>query len=190
MACCRLHKLKSIANNLLKPLSQYDNIPASLTDTVLGTYDGLTYNAIVATGSTGSTVAVGGIVKASPPMSALTSSQQQITNGTASFAVASPYKSFGLLDFFFGCTVHTGEGAVSVASQCTITLAGFVRNTDQEVALASFTFTPPESPVAPVPMIHAVLPPSFQQSLFNVTITQSSALDAVLFDNLHYFLST
>ena len=69
-------------------------------------------------------------------------------------------------------------------------MAGFLRSTDQEVAIASFTFTPPESPVAPVPMIHAVLPDSFRQPLFNVTIAQTNPLVTVLFDNLHYSVST
>ena len=113
-----------------------------------------------------------------------------MTSGTASFAVASTYQSFSLFDFFFGCTVRLNEGDVDVAAQCTITLAGFLRSTDQEVAEASFTFTPPVSPVTPVPMTHAVLPATFIQALFNVTVAQGNALVGVIFDNLHYSVST
>ena len=132
---------------------------------------------------------MGGLASTSPPNRALTSSDIQLLSGTASFAVAPPYKSLGLLDFFFGCTARTGERAVVVASQCSITVAGFVRGNNQEVALASFTFTPPVSPVAPVPMIHAVLPSTFHKSLYNVTLVQNNPLLTILIDNLHYNVS-
>ena len=72
---------------------------------------------MVLTGNTTSVVAIGGVASASPPNRALTSEQQQLTNGTASFAVASPYKSLNLLDFFFACTLRTSEGAVALATR-------------------------------------------------------------------------
>ena len=103
--------------------------------------------------------------------------------------VAPPYKSLALLDFFFGCAINTEEGLATLAVQCTITVAGFLRNNNKEVALASYTFTPPPSPVTPVPMIHAVLPASFQKSLFNITFVQTGVDVGLAIDNLHYSLS-
>lgn len=51
--------------------------------------------------------------------------------------------SFGLNDFWFGCGAYTGEAAVALAIECTISVAGFKDTSNQEVALASYTFTPP-----------------------------------------------
>ena len=62
-------------------------------------------------------VAVGGVANESLPNDALTAIDVQLTNGTPSFSVAKPYKSFSLLDFFFGCVVRTDEGTLGVASQ-------------------------------------------------------------------------
>lgn len=75
------------------------------------------------------------------------------------------------------------------STRCTITVAGFQSNSNKEVALASFTFTPPISPVSTVPMIHAVLPSSFSKPLNNVTIVQDSELVALALDNLNYKVS-
>ena len=69
-------------------------------------------------------------------------------------------------------------------------MAGFQANNDVEVAIASYTFTPPVSPITGVPMEHAVLPVTFRQSIVNVTMIQSSVTAALLVDNLHYNLST
>lgn len=75
------------------------------------------------------------------------------------------------------------------STRCTITVAGFQPNNNKEVALASFTFTPPVSPVTAVPMIHAVLPSTFSMPLNNVTIVQNSDLVALAIDNLNYSVS-
>lgn len=74
-------------------------------------------------------------------------------------------------------------------TRCTVTVAGFLA-TNEEVALASFTFTPPVDPVTPVPMIHAVLEAEFLLPLYNVTFVQSNTLAALKVDNLHYEVST
>ena len=58
----------------------------------------------------------------------------------------------------------------------TIVLAGF--RVDQEVAVASFTFTPPTGQVL-VPMIEAVLPGDFV-TLQNVTIIQDDPVMIML----------
>ena len=65
-------------------------------------------------------------------------------------------------------------------------MAGFQANNDQEEAIASYTFTPPVSPVAAVPMEHAVLPVTFRQSIVNVTMIQTPKTVALVIDNLHY----
>lgn len=118
---------------------------------------------------------------ASSPNAILTSSQQQGTNGTPSFIPVSPYKYIGLQDFDFGCGVHTDEPEVGVAAQCTIFVNGFAAGSNQEVATADFTFTPPTVSVASVPMIHAVLPSSFtSQKIVNVTVVQDNPLTEAL----------
>lgn len=76
------------------------------------------------------------------------------------------------------------------STRCTITVAGFQPGNNKEVALASFTFTPPVSPVTGVPMIHAVLPRSFSKPLNNVTMVQNSDLVALVIDNMNYTVST
>lgn len=78
----------------------------------------------------------------------------------------------------------TGEPTANAALQCTIIVSGFVPNTNQEVAVASFTFTPPPSPVAQVPILHSILPSSFSNGLNNVTIIQDNKLAVLLVDNL------
>lgn len=75
------------------------------------------------------------------------------------------------------------------STRCTITVAGFQPNSNKEVALASFKFTPPISSVSTVPMIHAVLPSSFSKPLNNVTIVQDSKLVALALDDLNYKVS-
>lgn len=169
----------------------YDDLASPPTlEPPVGTYKDLIYNAWVVGGATTPGVAIGGVADQSPPNSALTSPDTQLTNGTPSFIVAKPYKSFSLLDFYFGCVARTDEGTAALATQCTITVAGFEAKDDKEVALASFTFTPPVKPLTPVPMIHAVLPSTFYQALYNVTIVQNPSLVALKIDNLHYTVST
>ena len=67
---------------------------------------------------------------------------QQNDAGTPSLSVAAPYTSFGLTDFWLGCSVHTGEAAAGLATQCTVTVVGF-NSAGKEVVVDSFTFTPP-----------------------------------------------
>lgn len=92
--------------------------------------------------------------------------------------------------FWFGCEADLDQGQAEVAVQCTITLAAFEKANDQEVAVASFTFTPPENVVKEAPMIQAVLPSGFE-NVYSVTIIQNNA-EVVEFgiDNLEYSVST
>ena len=165
---------------------QYDDEELGILENPVGTYKYLNYQAwVLPNGATAAIpVRVGGVASQSPPVRILTSTDIQLQRGTPSFTVAAPYKSFGVYDFYFGCTMRTGEAAANAATQCTITVAGFVPNTNQEVAVASFAFTPPLSPVAPVPMLHAVLPNSFRQGLSNVTVVMDNKLANILVDNL------
>ena len=119
----------------------------------------------------------------------MTSTEIQLKQGTPSFTVAAPYKSFGLYDFYFGCAVRTGEPTANAAVQCTISVSGFVPKTNQQVAVASYTFTPPTlkppiDPVEQVPMFHAILPDKFHQGLNNVTVVADNKLAVLLVDNL------
>lgn len=62
-------------------------------------------------------MAVGGVAAESPPNTALTAADVQLTNGTPSFTIAKPYKSFSFFDFYFGCVVRSDEGVLGVATQ-------------------------------------------------------------------------
>lgn len=118
---------------------------------------------------------------ASSPNAILTSNQQQGTNGTPSFIPVAPYKYIGLQDFDFGCGLHDDNAVAGEAVQCTIFVNGFAAGSDQEVATADFTFTPPTVSVASAPMIHAVLPSSFtSQKIVNVTVVQDNSLTETL----------
>ena len=126
-----------------------------------------------------------GVPAHSQPNAIVTAFEQQTTNGTPSLTILYPgsmVKSFNLYSFYFGCPANTGASAVDVALQCTIDVAGF-RN-GQEVAVASYTFTPPTAAVD-VPMIQAVLPGSFV-NLQNVTIIQDDpTLEVLAADNFN-----
>ncbi len=101
-----------------------------------------------------------------------------------------PYKTFSLKSFYFGCDADLDQGLVNQAVQCTITLAAFKKASNQEVAVASFTFTPPANLVTQVPMIQAVLPNGFE-NVYNVTIvTNNPSVIVFGVDNLEYTFST
>ena len=109
--------------------------------------------------------------------------EQQAVNGTPylrTLYTGSKLKSFDLHSFWFGCLLQSVEGAADTAVQCTISVAGF-RN-GQEVAVASFTFSPTLGVLA-VPMIEAELPSTFT-TLQNATIMQENpTLQALVADN-------
>lgn len=188
---CLLSLASHVSGTVVVQNATYDDRTATpIVETPVGNYKDLNYNAWVIPGPLTPGVQVGGVAAESPPQVALTAVDQQTTNGTPSFTVAKPYKSWSLFDFFFGCNTRTDEPTANVATQCTITVTGFQANDDKEVAIASYTFTPPPNPVTPVSMIHAVLPKTFLQPLYNVTIIQDDTLLALKIDNLHYAVST
>ena len=63
-------------------------------------------------------------------------------NGTPRVTVQAPYKSFSFTSFWFASTLPSGQAVAGQATQCTVTVAGFVTGSNQEVAVASYTFTP------------------------------------------------
>ena len=73
-----------------------------------------------------------------------------------------------------------------MATQCTVTVAGFKASGGQEVAVASFTFTPPENSLGQVPMIHAVLPDLFHTPLYNVTMIEDGELNSIWIGDFTY----
>ena len=127
-----------------------------------------------------------------PGIVTVTDTQQQAMNSTPTITPVTPYVYLELEDFDFGCALHTDEDAASAAVLCTITIAGFATGLDQEVALASSTFTPLLLAVAPVPMEHAVLSATLLgQKIVNVTNVQDDPLtQALLVDTIHGFWST
>ena len=78
---------------------------------------------------------------------------------------------------------------VAKTVQCTITVAGFMKGSNKEIAVASYTFTPPLNVVGQVPMVKAVLPSTFIK-VYNVTMIQDSPTTQALgLDNLTYTVS-
>lgn len=77
-----------------------------------------------------------------------------------------------------------------MTTQCEITVAGFQKGSDKEIALASYTFSPPDDDlVGQVPMVEAVLPSSFS-NVYQVTVIQNSPTTQSLgVDNLVYTVS-
>ena len=123
-----------------------------------------------------------GVSTHSPPNNIGSPGTIQAVNGTPSLSIpaGSKIKSFDLSSFWFGCALNTVVGLAGKASQCTIDVAGFRKG--QEVAVASFTFTPPVTDLS-VPQIQGVLPDSFI-ALENVTIIQDDpVLNVLLADN-------
>lgn len=172
--------------------ANFDNLTASALPVLgsgVGTYEGITYNSFSLVDNADETV--GGVATHTEPNAILTSSEQQGTNGTPSLTIAKPYSSLGLINFWFGCAAHTGEAVAGLALQCTITVAAFESSSDEEVALASFTFTPPAVSVTTVPMIEAVLPSTFLlPGIEIVTIIQDDpTTEALLVDSISYYLT-
>ena len=99
----------------------------------------------------------------------------------------SAYNTFDLKSFWFGCGLTTPSGAVDTTTSCTVLVAGF--RGGAEVDTASFTFTPTlPAQLIRAPMIQAVLPPSFD-ALDNVTIIPNiPATQALLLDDVDYYL--
>ena len=98
---------------------QYDDLTFTpLVESPIGTYKYLNYSAWVVAAPTTPGVGLGGIANKSPPNAALRAVDVQTLAGrTPSFTVLKPYKSFSLLDFYFGCVLRTDEGTVNEATQ-------------------------------------------------------------------------
>ena len=124
-----------------------------------------------------------GIPAHSAPNYIVTAVDQQASNGTPSLTILYPgstIKSFDLHSFYFGCGLDSVEGLVGVAAQCTITVAG-LRN-EQEVAVASYTFSPLAGETT-VPLIQAVLPAGFTTSQNVTSIQNDPTADAFAADD-------
>ena len=64
------------------------------------------------------------------------------------------------------------------------------KKSNKEVAVASFTFTPPTNVLKAVPMIQAVLPSGFA-NVYNVTLIQTNpTVNALVVDSVGYTAST
>lgn len=112
------------------------------------------------------------------------------TDGTPNITVVSPFKTFSPKSFWFGCDADLDEGAVNVATQCTIVVTAFKQPGGPEVAVADFTFTPPPDVVTQAPMVQAVLSDGFE-NVYAVVIVQTGPSTNVLgIDDFQYTVST
>lgn len=153
----------------------------------VGVYDSLFYQSFVVNNPKPAGLGVQSLIPASPPNVILTAFEQQDVTGTPMLTVFYPgskVKSFILRSFYFGCAVNAGADVADTATQCTILVGGFKSN--QEVAVTSYTFTPPTVVDLDAPMIKAVLPDDFNL-LQNVTIIQiDPTLQVLNLDNITY----
>lgn len=98
----------------------------------------------------------------------------------------SKYKHFTLKSFWFACGLNNVQNAADTTKQCTILVAGF--RGEQEIAAATFTFSPTVAQRLSAPMIKAVLPSSFA-NVDTVTMIQSNpTTQAFNVDNIDYVL--
>lgn len=184
------HSLINTREGSLKPC-QYEDLtgdPLGLPVGV-GKYDDLVYNPWIT--ATGEDSLAGGVMTHSLPDSVLTYDVLQLTNGTPSFTVATPYKSVSFIkDFWFGCNLNALESAADVAVKCTVTVSAFQKNVAKAILVAKFTLTPPVNPLQKAPMIHAVLPSCFA-NVYDITVLQDNPVtEALIVDNLHYTVKT
>ncbi|KAM0801130.1 hypothetical protein BDR22DRAFT_820988 [Usnea florida] len=117
----------------IKVTVNFDDLTGSALPSPISAYKHITYNAF-------SVANVGGEVVKDlqthiPPNAIVTDSEQQSSSGTPSLTVEEPYTSFGLTDFYFGCATHTDEAAANLATQCTITVAGFENPLDKQFTI-------------------------------------------------------
>ncbi|KAI4200209.1 MAG: hypothetical protein LQ350_004067 [Teloschistes chrysophthalmus] len=161
----------------------YDDLPNAAVTVPLNTYRGLLYGNW--TYATVQAVQVGGVASASPFSRAVSN-----PIGTLTLVPQKPtWNALAPLDFFFGFAVRSAEAIATLAVPGTVTFTGFSATTGKQVASMSFDFTPPLSPVEPVPMKRASLPKEFNQPLGKIVVTQTNQLGTVLLmDNLHYLL--
>ncbi|KAI4173803.1 MAG: hypothetical protein LQ346_008346 [Caloplaca aetnensis] len=174
----------NIECSLTERNSQYDDLPNALVAVPLNSYQGVNYGNWVY--ATQQVVQVGGVESRSSP--------NRIGTGqtaTQTFSPQSPFKALALFDFYFGCAVRANTPAASLATSCTVTLTGYSASTGKAVVTASLKFTPPLSPVAPVPMVQAILPSGFNQKLSKVEFkVPNPLLTIALVDDLRYYLYT
>ncbi|KAI4198763.1 MAG: hypothetical protein LQ346_002691, partial [Caloplaca aetnensis] len=125
---------------------------------------------------------LGGVVAKSNPNFAVTSLLNgQTTQGTPTLTVDYPGSeatSFTFFSFYFGCVAPTVESAVGAAVQCSVLAAAF-NSTNKEIAVASYTFTPPAANTLNAPLVQAVFPKTFTR-LHNMAIVQTSPATPVL----------
>lgn len=115
----------------------------------------------------------------------------QLTRGTPTLTVDYPCSEsqyFNFERFYFGCVTPTQQGAAQIAVQCSVLVAGF-NAANKQVAVATYTITPPAANLAKAPMIEAQVPSGFV-NLRNVTVVQSSpATQVLLMDCAKYRLA-
>ena len=171
---------------------QYDTLTRGTVATAVpNPQQGLNYKAWVVPNNVGGVIPVpgiGGLKPHTPPNFIITATDIQVTEGKATISVAAGSKSFNPKEFWFGCVARTMQGAVMLAVSCTVEVKGYATVNGPSVASKSFTFTPPFEPIAPVPMIRAQLPASFNRALHHITL-QQDVLDSLWIDNLVYTLA-
>lgn len=192
LLCSALGAALAVANTVAATTASfdanYDNLAAPEVGqgAPVGTYDALTYNSFQVL--TNSLDLVGGFVPHSEPI--FIGPDSQSTNGTPNITVTPPFKTLSPKSFWFGCDAATGQGAVDAATQCTIVVTAFKKASDQEVAVASFDFTPPVDLSTKVPMVQAVLPDAFEDVYTVVIVQDNPSVINLGIDDFEYTVST
>ncbi|KAL8869163.1 MAG: hypothetical protein Q9174_004476 [Haloplaca sp. 1 TL-2023] len=161
---------------------QYDELPNALVVTPIVNNKGLTYTNWDYAST--QAVQVGGVASKTPPNRIVSRA-----SGELAFSPQDPFfQFFSPQSFFFGCAARTAQAAATLATACDITVRGFDAK-GRKVAEQSFSFKPPLSPVAPVPMVSAKFSSAFNQKLKKVTVEYpTQTLSVLLIDNYAFRL--
>ncbi|KAI4130607.1 MAG: hypothetical protein LQ347_003315 [Umbilicaria vellea] len=177
---------------LMMSSAQYDDepaIPGVDEANSFSIYDGLQYTDFSLSNTS---LQVTGLGPHSKPNLVSSSPSQQLTQIPSVTTVysATPYSSFSLKSFWFGCFVMTAQGEASSTEGCTLQVTSYLSSSSSPYAMTNFDFAPSVSNLLSSPMIQAVLPTSGFDKVQKVTFQQSPAATVGFgIDNMEYFLN-
>lgn len=172
-------------NTSLTNRAQYDDLVAAPGDGILfpvGTYMGITYNNFIVADFFDPAVPFSGVIPHSDPNVALALQFAGVPT-THTLTAGPTTESFSLFSVYFGCDVATGEGFVTFAAACDITVTGFSAGSSTPVATQVFPYFPLEPVDLPNAPAFGVFSPDFV-NLTSVTITVGTDYITFSFDNL------
>lgn len=182
-----------VYHSLIKSSAQYDDeqaVPGIDQENPFSFYDGLTY---IGFSLSNTSLQVSGLGAYSKPNSVSSSPSQQLTQIPSVTTVysATPYSSFSMKQFHFGCFLMTAQGLASSSADCNLQVTSYLSSSSSPYSTANFVFSPSVSDLTSSPMIEADLPASGFDKVQRVTFQQSPALTVGFgLDNMVYTLNS